>query len=142
MRGGYLHNQAIADELVGVLERVGARVRTEYPAGTGRRAGSVDIYAELGNLRLVCEVELGPRRAANDVRKAEALAADVLFIVTPTAAEARAIRNRLRTRGPSRVRVRVLPMGLAIKQLSEMSPGECRRDIATETRTSVDEDER
>ena len=142
MRGGYLHNQAIAAELVTVLERRGAFVRTEYPVGPGRRAGSVDIYAELGELRLVCEVELGPRRVLNDVRKAESLAADVLLIVTPTAAEARVIRKRLRTCAQSWVQVRVRPMGLAIKYLSEMSAVECRRDIGTKTRLAASEGER
>ena len=142
MRGGYLHNRGIAAELVAVLEQIGARVRTEYPAGPGRRAGSVDIYAELGELRLVCEVELGPRRVMNDVRKAEALAADVLLIVTPTAAEARAIRKRLRTFGRSGVMVQVLPMGLAIKYLSEMSSVECGWDTKSETRRPAEAAER
>ena len=142
MRGGYLYNRVIADELISVLERDGAHVRTEYPAGPGRRAGSVDIYAELGGMRLVCEVELGPGRVLNDVRKAEALGADLLLIVTATATEARAIRRRLRTFGRSRVRVRVRPMGLAIKDLSQMSAVECRRDTGSETRPSAGEGER
>jgi len=130
VKGGYLH-RAMARELVATLERLGARVWTEYPAGPGRRASAVDIYAELGGLRLVCEIELGPRRVLKDVRKAEVLEANLLLIVAPTATATRAIRHRLRTSTESRVRVRVLPYGLSLKHLSQVFAVECGRDKKT-----------
>jgi len=133
MRGGYLHNEAMAAELGATLKKCGARVWTEYPVEPGRRAGAVDIYAELGSVRLACEIELGPRRVLQDVKKAEALDVDLLLIVTPTATVARRIRAKLRTSAESRVRVRVLAMGLAAKYLSEMSEGDHGRDTNTRT---------
>lgn len=133
MRGGFLHCRAMADGLKGALEGLGAPVRTEHPVGPGRRAGAVDLYAELREIRLVCEVELGPRRALKDVQKAEILGADVLLIVTPTASVARSVRARLRTLAAPRVRVHVLPYGLALKYLSQVFGGECGRDGKTET---------
>ena len=123
---------AIAVWLAFVLNATRDNLRIDVPA----------IYAELGGMRLVCEVELGPGRVLNDVRKAEARGADLLLIVTPTATEARSIRRRLRTFPRSRVRVRVRPMGLAITDLSQMSPVECRRDTGSETRQPAGEGER
>lgn len=131
MRGGFLHNQVIAAGLRAALEGLGARVKAEYPAGPGRRAGAVDLYAELNGGRLVCEVELGPRRVLQDVRKAEAIHADILVIVAPTPRAARIIRHRLRTTTGSDVSIRVLPYGLAIKYLSQVQAVEYGRDRKT-----------
>ncbi len=122
MRGGYLHSSIIANELRDVLERLGGRVWTEYPAGPGRRAGAVDLYVELHGRRLACEVEMTPRRVAGDVRKAMDLGVEELLIVTPTAREAASIRLRLRTLPRSGIPVRVLPFGRVINWTVRSSP--------------------
>jgi len=136
MRGGYLHNEVMARQLADALERLGARVRTEYPAGPGRRAGAVDLYVELHGLRIACEIELGPRRLRQDLRKAEALGVDLLLLVAPTSAGARAIRRRLATFGKPRFQVRVLVNPQAVKYLSQLSPVVSRGDKKTETRSA------
>jgi hypothetical protein len=133
MRGGYLHSQVMARQLKEALERLGARVRTEYPAGSGRRAGAVDLYVELHGVRIACEIELGPRRLLQDLRKAEALGVDLLLVVGPTPAVAKAIRRRLATLPKSNLKVRVLLNASVVSYLSKMSPVEGRGDKKTET---------
>ncbi len=134
MRGGYFHNEVMARQLKEALDQLGAKVRTEYPAGPpGRRVGAVDLYIELQGVRIACEIELGPRRVGQDLRKAQALGVDLLLLITPTAAAAKAVRRRLATLGKSEVQVRVLTFGCAIGFLSEKSPVESRRDKKTET---------
>lgn len=133
MRGGYLHNEAIGERLRGALAALGAPHSIEYPVGPGRRAGAVDIYVELGGVRVACEIELGPGRIHQDLRKASALGADLLLIVAPTAQVARAIRRRLVTIRPRRPRVQVRLLASAIRYLSNLSASECPRDTKTET---------
>lgn len=125
MRGGFLHNEAMARSLKAALERLGARVWTEYPVGPGRRAGAVDLYAERNGFRLACELEIGPRRVKQDVAKAEILGVDLLLIVTPTATIARVIERRLRMLSRPEVEVRVLPLGRAVQYLSIGPLAEC-----------------
>jgi hypothetical protein len=133
LRGGFLHNEAMARQLKEALERLGARVRTEYPAGPGRRAGAVDLYIELHGFRIACEIELGPRRLRQDLRKAEALGVDLLLVVGPTPAVAKAILRRLVTFPKSNLKVRVLPNASVVSYLSKLSPVEGRGDKKTET---------
>jgi hypothetical protein len=133
MRGGYLHNRALAQRLTTTLEDLGARFWIEYPAGPGRRAGAVDIYIELGEARIACEIELGPGRIDQDLRKASALSVDLLLIVAPTPDVARAIRRRLMTIRPRPPQVQVRLIASAIKYLSDLSVSECRQDKKTET---------
>ena len=89
---------------------------------------AVDLYAERNGVRVAFEVELGPRRVLQDVRKAEILGVDALVIVTPTAKVAALARRRLRTRTPSRVTVHVLPFGRALALLSQVFSVEPRLD--------------
>ena len=128
MRGGRLHSEILARGLQAALEGLGARVWTEYPVGPGRGVQAVDLYAERNGVRVAFEVELGPRRVLQDVRKAEILGVDALVIVTPTAKVAALARRRLRTRTPSRVTVHVLPFGRALALLSQVFSVEPRLD--------------
>lgn len=137
MKGGYLHNQAIADELVTTLEQLGARVQTEYPVRPGSRSPAVDIYAELAGLRIACEIELSPRRVRNDIAKGEALGVDLVLIVTATASQAAAIKRRLGDTQQSQMQVRVMPLGAASRYLSELSPVLPLSNEGTNTRTPV-----
>jgi hypothetical protein len=128
MRGGHLHCEILASGLRAALEALGARVWIEYPVGPGRGAEAVDLYAERNGVRVAFEVELGPRRVVQDVRKAEALDVDALVIVTPTAKVAELSRRRLRTQTQSRVTVHVLPFGRALAFLSQVFRVEPRLD--------------
>ena len=133
MRGGRLHSGVLAGGLRDALERLGARVRTEYPVRPGRGAGAVDLYAELDGTRVAIEVELGVRRVRQDIRKAETLGVDALVIVTPTAKVAALARRRLRTRTASRVTVHVLPFGRALALLTQVFRVESRQDTKSES---------
>lgn len=137
MRGGYLHNEVMAAELRAALAELGARVRAEYPTGRGRRAGAVDLFAEVAGLKIAIEVELGPRRIENDIRKAETLRADLLLVVAPTAAVAGGIKDLLRTIPKPGVRVQVRTFGCALAYLSRVIGAECGRDKRTTTATRV-----
>jgi hypothetical protein len=132
MRGGRVHCEILAFGLRAALEALGARVWTEYPVGPGRGARAVDLYAERNGVRVVFEVELGPRRVVHDVRKAEALGVDALVIVTPTAKVAALARHRPRTQTPSRITVHVLQFGRALALLSQVFSVESRQDTKSE----------
>ena len=133
MRGGYLHCEILARGLRAELERLGARVWTEYAVGPGRGAEAVDLYAELNGMRVALEIELGPRRVLQDVRKAEALGVEALVIVTPTAKVAALSRRRLRTQTPFRVTVHVLHFGRALALLSQVFAVDSRQDGKSQT---------
>lgn len=121
MRGGFIHSRVIADELASGLRDLGARVETEYPVRRGSRSPAVDIYAVLSGIRIVCEIELGPRRVFKDLQKAQELDADWLLVVAATPAQTAAIRRCLEGVQESRVQVRVMPFGAALRFLSELS---------------------
>ena len=136
MRGGRLHSGVLARGLRDALERLGARVRTEYPVRPGRGAGAVDLYAELGGTRVAIEVELGVRRVRQDIRKAEALGVDTLVIVTPTPKVAALALRYVRTQTQSSVRVHVLPFGRALAFLSQVFGVDSRQDTKSESGSS------
>jgi len=62
------------------------------------------------------------------MQKAEVLGVDLLVIVTPTPRLAAAIRERVRTKSPARIRVRVLPFGRASQALVSSPPVNSRQD--------------
>jgi hypothetical protein len=133
MRGGRLHSDVLARGLRDALERLGARVWSEYPVRPGRGAGALDLYAELNGKRLAIEVELGVRRVLQDVRKAEALGVNTLVIVTPTPKVAALAICHLRTRTQSPVQVHVLPFGRALAFLSQVFAVDSRQDTKSES---------
>jgi hypothetical protein len=137
MRGGRLHSDVLARGLRDALERLGARVWTEYPVRPGRGAGALDLYAELNGKRLAIEVELGVRRVLQDVRKAEAIGVDALVVVTPTPKVAALARRRLGTQTRSRVRVHVLPFGRALAFLSHVFGVDSRQDTKSQSGSST-----
>lgn len=134
MKGGWLHNDAIVKEFVGALHKLGADVRTEYPVRSGSRSPAVDIYTEFAGVRIACEIELGPRRVAGDIAKAQALTVDLLLIVTATPGQAAVIRRRLAKGKLSWPRIQVLPFGAALSLLSEMSRVPSLSNEGTNTR--------
>ena len=95
MRGGFVHNRVLVDRLDAAFRAVGAKTLLECPTGPGTPRGFVDILATMDGVRIVCEVELRANRVELAVRKAVALDADYLLLVTPNGRTARAIRARL-----------------------------------------------
>ena len=95
MRGGFVHNRVLIARLDAALRAVGATTRLEYPTAPSSPRGFVDIYATLGDLRIVCEAELRASRVEVAVSKATALQADYLLLVVPNQRVARAVRAQL-----------------------------------------------
>lgn len=122
MRGGFVHNRILIAALAAFFHQIGAQMRFEHRVGQGRRAGYVDLVVDIGDTRIVCEVELTPDRVPNDVAKAIALKAKLLLIVAPTGAIARRIRRRLRAMklhlAAAELEVQVAPLGIALKRLT------------------------
>ncbi len=121
MRGGWLHSRTMACDLLAVLHRFGAKVWMEYPVRSGSRSPAVDLYVEFAALRIALEIELGPRRIAADLAKAQELGVDELVIVTATPAQAAVIKRHLAKSKPSPISVQVLPFGASIRHLSQLS---------------------
>lgn len=124
MRGGFLHNSVLLDPIEKHFSDLGAEVHREFRIPSSRILGFVDLYVELGNLRVCCEAELSPDRVFGDVRKAIEVAAVELLIVVPHAGLARSIRNRLKPRpgGLARPRIVVLPLGAALHHVRNAFP--------------------
>src|SRR6267142_884344 len=95
MRGGWLHREGLLAPAAALFQHLGATVTWEHPAGKGRNAGYVDLLVVYCWLRIVIEAELSSRRARNDLRKANDLAADLLVFLVPTHRVGDSIRCKL-----------------------------------------------
>ena len=126
MRGGFIHNHVLIARLDAALRAVGATTHFEYPTAPVSPRGFVDIYATLGNLRLVCEAELRASRVGVAVSKARDLRADYLLLVVPNRRTARAVRAQLACRtvdsGVVTTIEFVLTLGQAVQWVSTCFP--------------------
>jgi hypothetical protein len=116
MTGGYLHEGTL-DALEEALEKQNAEVSRQVQSRVGAKTGFVDLVARLGSERFVIEVEMSPRRVANDLLKAAALEATWLWIVVPNHRVAGSVRAELRKLGVREMQpwIRVLAFGQAIQ---------------------------
>ena len=124
MRGGFLHNKVLIEPLDTSLRRAGAVTHLEYAVRVDDRIGYVDLFAELIGRRIAVEAERSVHRIEGDLRKAEALEVDELWIVVPTAGVARSVRRKLRsiTVGIDCRRVFVLTQGQALQRVRKCLP--------------------
>jgi hypothetical protein len=137
MRGGWLHNQALIAPLEAWFRSRGALVYREFRVRRGTCLGFIDLFATFGSLRIACEAELSPARVPVDIAKAEAVQADLLLILVPTPAVARAIRQKfLSSQRPNLrqdIAIWILPLGAALQRLGNLSrfsdTVECRNDF-------------
>jgi hypothetical protein len=99
MRGKPQHNVGLVGPVAAFFLALGARVRWECRVGPGRRARAVDLCVDLlgWTRRIVVEAERFAtlEGVARDVGKAQALAADLLFIITPTARVRRQVEEKV-----------------------------------------------
>ena len=89
----------------------------------GKQTGYGDLVAWGKEWRLLIEFEMGPRRVANDLRKAAELNA-ALWIVVPNGRVRSAVRRQLRRCGvrekyPARC---VLTLGQAVSRVTDSFP--------------------
>ena len=119
----FLHRDVLLAGPENALRCRGAMVRREFPTGTGRRCGRIDLVAKVHSYCLAIEVELTAHRVANDVNKAVAIGADELWIIAPNRRVAAALRrklNRLQL-GPATPPVSILLLGQVAKRVNELT---------------------
>lgn len=95
MRGGFIHNYVLIAGLLRSFEAQGWSCDTEVPVRMGETIGFVDLLAERDGYCIAVEAEMSARRVDRDLRKADALRATELWIVTPNAHIAGAVRRAL-----------------------------------------------
>lgn len=141
MRGGFLHTHVLIGTLALALRLQGVKVRLEHPVQPGRTGGSVDLFAELPELRIVIEAERSTERLKNDLRKAALLRADVLLIVVPTWKLARAGSRQLAAlaaeQGDGKPRALCLPLGPALQRLASISSLMTARNVLQTTNQKI-----
>jgi hypothetical protein len=122
VRGGFVHNRVLVDSIRKLAVAHGAAVSEEHRVSVGGKPGFVDLMIQIPSAVVVCEAELGPRRAVWDVAKASALDADLLLIVTPTRGVATRIQARLAESeiGNPELEIWVLPLGVARQRLHKL----------------------
>ncbi len=121
MRGGYLHNQIILIRLAKAFEAVGGRTQFEASVRMGTQWGFVDLVVLIDEVLIAVEAENTARRIDGDLKKAAALGADQLWIVTPNRRVAQSVcRQRQRLAGTAfEGQVFVLPLGVALQRVTD-----------------------
>ena len=121
MRGDFLHNEVLVRRLSQVGQERGAVVRLEVPVPIDGAVNYIDLVLEKGGQLTACEAEQWWRRVGNDVRKANALGARRLLIVTPDSHTAQTCRRQLRRHMPSGAKLQVIvcPLGAALEILRQ-----------------------
>lgn len=95
MRGGFIHNDVLIARLLRSFEVAGWSCDTEVPVRMGESLGFIDLVAESVGYCIAVEAEMSARRIDRDLRKAQAIHAAELWIVTPNALVAGAVRRTL-----------------------------------------------
>ena len=95
MNGETPHEHYMLEPLEQDLKRHGATVTRQMKSRSGPGGGYADLFARMGSIRLVIEVEMTSRRIANDLIKAADLDA-WLWVVVPNGKVAQAVRRRLK----------------------------------------------
>ena len=116
MDGGTTHKSMVSSSKKAFRD-TGIEVSLQVRIRRGNWSGYIDLLAHTSPKPLVVEVEMSPRRVANDLLKAKALGAH-LWIVVPNQRVATGVRRQLR-----RLRVReetgicVLSLGQALQRI-------------------------
>lgn len=126
MRGKFIHNGVMISSLVAALRLRRYHFYLEYPVRRGKHPPSADIFFRANNGWVVIEVERTTARISNDLKKAQALHADLLLLVMPNAQKAKAARSvvhRLAQRGDNASpRISVMTLGVAIQWVGNNCP--------------------
>lgn len=94
MRGNTIHNQLLKPFAQRFQERR-ASIQWEYPTRIGKGAGFIDLFITYQEHDICIEAELSADRVPNDVKKAIAVNASLLLIVTPNAQVKAAAQRKL-----------------------------------------------
>jgi len=121
VRADLSHNDILVGRLRLVAEACGATVYSEQPVQIANTTCYADLVVEKDGRRIVSAAEQSCRRVDNDVRKAVALGAQLLLIVTPDSFTAQSCRRRLRRHPPLVAKIKVIacPLGAALEILRQ-----------------------
>ena len=121
MRADLSHNDILVGRLRQVAEACGATVYSEQPVQIANITRYADLVVEKDGRRIVGAAEQSYRRVDNHVRKAVALGAQLLLIVTPDSFTAQRCRRQLRRHPPLVAKIKVIacPLGAALEILRQ-----------------------
>lgn len=124
MLKAFLHERILLDPFEQHFRTVGAIVERESPVTYCGHPGFIDLLVQVGPRRIAIEGELTPTRILNDLNKAIVSRATWLLVVTPTPSIAARCSKVLRPHidNSPLVRVCVLPLGMAIRQVRVCFP--------------------
>lgn len=122
MTGDLSHNDILVGRLRQVAEACGATTYSGQPVQIGDTTCYADRVMEKDGRRIVGAAERSSHRVDNDVRKAVALGAQLLLIVTPDSLAAHKCRRQLRRHPPLAAKVKVIacPLGAALEILRQV----------------------
>jgi len=129
MNCGFCHEEILVRRLRKVAEECGATVHSEQPVRMDGTVSYADLVMTKDGRITVCEPEQSRHRVSNDVRKAVAIGAQLLLIVTPDSLTAQSCRRQLRRCPPldAKLKVIVCPLGSALEILRQtLSAGSSR----------------
>lgn len=120
MRGGYLHNEIMANELDRAFVRAGFETHREMHVTWPNGSGFIDLVATLGTIRIAIELECSVRRVPRDLLKAAAVPATELWVVVPDRRLARSVQRVLEHLGISSrmTGIFVLTFGQALQRVT------------------------
>ncbi len=125
MSEGFLHRHVIGDRLAFAFASIGALVAREHPISSVRPPRRADLWVEWEGFRLLCEVEMTPRRVPGDVIKGVASMTDGLLIVGPNTRVVVLLRRAVKRARPlvpgHQPQILVLTLGAALKLIENPS---------------------
>jgi len=121
VRGDLSHNDILFGRLRQVAEACGATIYSDQTVQTGDTTCYADLVLEKDGRRIIGAAEQSYRRVDHDVRKAVALGAQLLLIVTPDSLTAQRCRRKLRRHPPLAAKIKVIacPLGAALEILRQ-----------------------
>ena len=124
MRGEFLHNEVLVRPLERAFRRAGAITSTEFTVWLGNTIGYIDLIAMYGERRFAVEAERSTHRIEGDLRKANALRVDELWIVVPTESVGESVRRTCRKLRHvfDMGRLFVLTQGQALQRVTDCLP--------------------
>lgn len=96
MRGGFIHKDILIEPLAFEFVLCGAEATLEKTVRIDGGIGYIDLFVEYARGRIAIEAELTAKRIRGDLAKAEAIDADELWVLVPTARVRRAVLRQIR----------------------------------------------
>ena len=93
--GGFIHECVLLDPVEALLVDAGFTTTRSYPVNLKGVLGAIDLLGVRGGVRIAIEAERRADRVESDLRKAAAIEATQLIILTPSIQVSRAVSRRV-----------------------------------------------